>query len=199
MAEQIQGIRNAAATLSGLVRRGLNLTRAEVMRQRETARARAAHREASRAAEWAAFEAAMARFESLLEDMLTNYSPAITQAEINAVTWKIPDLVERILEDEVYRIRSILRPLMRNAGFPLGTRDSVLDEKMDREWERAHASFHSKAFGNLKLPPYFCFQVNGTLNYEPIFWEKQYLYEGYVGKHSGHRYSTERVLAPVSS
>ena len=198
MMVQTQSIRDAAATFGGLVRRGLSATREEVMRLRETARAHAVQREALRAAEWKAFEAAIIKCERILEDMLSNYNPEISQAHIDQVAWETPDLVATLLEGEIYRIRGKLRPLMRDAGFPLGTNDISLDNRMDQVWEKAHAAFHRKAFGYLVLPPYFLFQENGTLNYEPIFWEKQYLYEGYVGRVSRHRYSTDRVLAPVT-
>ena len=198
MTEQIQGIRDAAASFGSRVRRGLSASRVEVMRQREAARTRAAQREALRLAERTAFEDAKVRLDNYLDDMLSDYVPAITQDQINEVTWETPDLVADILEEEIYRIRENLRPVMRKSGFPLETKDARLDEMMDRVWERAHATFHQRAFSHLRLPPYFSFQENGTLNYEPIFWEKQYLYEGYVGRFSRHRYSSDRVLAPVT-
>lgn len=199
MTEQAQSIKEAAVAFSSMVRRVLIATRAEVLRQREMARARADQREAQQASERQAFETAMVRFENLLIDMLSNYRPTLTQEEVNKVTWETPDPVAGLLEEEIHRIRSILRPLMRDAGFPLGTKNKVLDNQMDGVWERAHAAFHQKAFGHLILPSYFSFQENGTLNYEPIFWEKEFMYEGYVGRYSRHRYSNDRVLAPVSS
>lgn len=198
MTDHAQSFKDTAATFGGLIRRGFIFARAEVARQREAARTLAAEQEARRVLEWSDFEVANNRAKRLLQDLLAAYDPKVTQDEINSVTWSIPNLTAEILEGEIYRIHDILRPFMQEAGFPLGTEDKLLDEKMEEVWKRAHTAFHKKAFAHLDLPRFFCFR-NGVLGYEPIRWKKQYLYQGYVGVLSGYRYSTNRVLAPASS
>jgi hypothetical protein len=198
MTDHTQSAKDTAATFGSLIRRGFAFMRAEIVRQREEARTLAAEQEARRDLEWSNFEAANDRAERLLQDLLAAYVPKVTQEGINSITWSVPNLIAEVLEAEIYRIHDILRPFMQEAGFPLGTKDKLLDDKMEEVWKRAHATFHEKAFSHLSFPRYFCFR-DGILGYEPIRWKKQYLYHGYVGVLTGYRYSNNRVLAPVSS
>lgn len=196
MADQMPDRRGTATTISDLFRRGFNTAREEIARRRKMTEVATANQVARKKNDRVSFEAANGYAQILLRDLLSDYSPEVTQAEINRVTWEVPNLIAELLEREVYRIHDTLRPFMKQAGYPLDTDDRLLDKEMDKVWAEAHAAFHEKAFAHLDLPRYFCFR-DGILGYEPIRWRKQHLYQGYVGLQSGYRYPSKRVLGSV--
>lgn len=76
-----------------------------------------------------------------------------------------------ILEAEMYRIAEILTPLMREAGFDLGTDDSHIRREITTIWNVAQGTLQKKAFGSAKLPLTFVWRAS-QLAYEEQVWKR---------------------------
>lgn len=146
--------------------------------------------------EFDAFAAAMARAKVLVEEVASAYEPAISQADVDAVSWKSPVAVEDLLGAECDRIRSLVEPLLHATGFPLGSKNGDLRSQMTEAFKDLLRPLHLKAFGALRLPPFFAMR-NGLIEFEPTFQSdfKVGAYPPYVGAVSGYRYYESRYKA----
>lgn len=159
------------------------------------AQARAAEQSARRDAEHTAFADAIAKAKAFAVAAYAEYQPEITQAQVDAVSWETPIAVEDLLGAECDRIRAKIKPLLRAAGFPLDSKDQLLRDQMNEVFYELLRPAHKKAFGDLRLPPFFAFR-NGLIEFEDTYKssiKSTYLYP-YVGAVSGYRYIDNRYM-----
>lgn len=159
-------------------------------------RAARAEQERVREQELLAVEAALPRFRAELADALEVYAPVLSQADVDATDWQVPREAAELLQAELVRIRAIVTPLMRSAGFPLQSADEAVRARMTGYWEEAWAAFERKAFARLSLPSCFEF-VDGRIGFERVSgpvresngrWS-------YVGEKTGYYYVRPPVLS----
>lgn len=193
MAHETTDQRNAGSFLGGVASRLGGFARSV----HDGIQAESARRAAARAEQDTVLDTARAQFDMLLADELERYVPNVSAADLRKAGRSTPVHSAPLIEAEMYRIVEILTPLMRQAGFPLASRDSRVRKEMEAVWASAQAAFQQKAFGDVELPRFFVWR-GGQLAYEQLVW-KDYgrLGRGHYGAMTNFFYGRNRpVLAP---
>lgn len=177
-----------ASSMGRLARNGLSgLARA--------AQDRAAEQKAQVHLEQDALADAVRRLSALAVPVYASYRPQTTQDMLDAVSWQTPAEVEKLLRAECVRIRKEIEPLIYKAGFQLDTKDQLLRRQMTAAFCDVLRPLHRKAFGDLRLPPFFDMR-KGLIDFEDTYISttKSFFSYPYVGVNSGYRYldSAER-------
>ncbi|WP_299501364.1 hypothetical protein [uncultured Roseobacter sp.] len=96
------------------------------------------------------------------------YSPLLTQADLDDCDQRTPWPSVRLIEDELDRIETYLRPIFVEAGFPFEARSLLVRNSVDLAWARGKGTIHQEVFGNLELPEFFDLgrNIHGLLLFE---------------------------------
>lgn len=156
-----------------LAARGLGALNGQVIALRERAEERERQRQAQIAAVTKQLSKGSKSAEARIAAAVDTYTPQVTQADVEAVSWDTPWPVADLLTAERKRIRAIVLPIYEDeVGVPpfdeLPTK--ALADQAYEVWEAMHRPFHAKAFDGLRLPPYFQF-VKGVLIFEDTYTE----------------------------
>ena len=141
-------------------------------------------------------ETARQRFADLFWPVHAEYEP-LQAAQIASIPRMRVDQAAPLVEAEMYRIAELLTPLMREAGFDLGSNDRHVRKEMTAVWNEAQGAMQAKAFGAVKLPLAFVWRA-GQLAFEEQVWKRYGRRgKGYYGVISNAFYGHDkRVLAP---
>lgn len=118
--------------------------------------ARDHHRRSSTTTENAQLKAAMQSLKDYgVIRIKEEYSPILTQADLDSCDQRTPWPSVRLVEEEMDLLEAYLRPIFVEAEFPFEVRSYLVRKNVELAWAQQNGVIHQSVFSNFDLPEFF--------------------------------------------